>query len=134
MAYIYVTGIKPVEIIKDEEYRKSLDEGLNTTLKKGREELNYKKQHPGESPIFCLENSRYINGRCVCDEGYVLSGNEMYVGDPRKVVCITITSVQNCQNIYGTESYAAKEGDKYVCYFCKPGYKLTAGKTCALIK
>jgi uncharacterized protein (DUF927 family) len=114
MAYVLITGIKPPEVIAKEKYRAQLDKGLETSLKKANEELEYMKQHQGVSTINCLENSRDVNGRCSCDEGYVVSGNEIYVGDFRKVVCIIAT--QDCKNTWGTEAYAKKKGDKYVCY------------------
>ena len=60
----------------------------------------------------CPVNSQYSNGQCVCNDGYVASGN----------TCITYT--QNCQNKYGTNSY----GDKQYCY-CLSGYEFNSDKT-----
>jgi hypothetical protein len=60
----------------------------------------------------CPANSQYFNGQCVCNDGYVASGN----------TCITYT--QNCQNKYGANSY----GDKQHCY-CSSGYEFNSDKT-----
>jgi len=60
----------------------------------------------------CPPNSQFLNGQCVCNEGYVASGS----------ICITYT--QNCQLKYGLNSY----GDKNYCY-CSAGYEFNAIKT-----
>ena len=61
---------------------------------------------------FCQTNSQYSGGQCVCDAGYIASGNS----------CITYT--QNCQLKYGLNSY----GDKQYCY-CSAGYEWDAPQT-----
>ena len=60
----------------------------------------------------CPTNSSYINGQCICNDGYVANGS----------ICITHT--QNCQLKYGSNSY----GDKQYCY-CSSGYEFNSDKT-----
>jgi len=60
----------------------------------------------------CPPNSQYLNGQCICNEGFVASGS----------ICITYT--QNCQLKYGLNSY----GDKNYCY-CSLGYEFNSTKT-----
>lgn len=63
----------------------------------------------------CPANSQYSSGQCVCNDGYVASGN----------TCITYT--QNCQNKYGINSY----GDKQYCY-CSAGYEFNSARTACI--
>jgi len=63
----------------------------------------------------CPSNSQYSNSQCVCNDGYVASGN----------TCITYT--QNCQNEYGINSY----GDKQYCY-CSAGYEFNSTRTACI--
>jgi len=60
----------------------------------------------------CSANSTYINGQCLCNEGYLMRNNK----------CITYT--QGCQLTYGPNSY----GDKQYCY-CSTGYEWNTSKT-----
>jgi len=60
----------------------------------------------------CPLKSQYINGQCICNEGYVSDGTN----------CITYT--HNCQRLYGIYSYSDKNG----CY-CKIGYEWNPSDT-----
>ncbi|GIW66108.1 MAG: hypothetical protein KatS3mg095_0006 [Candidatus Parcubacteria bacterium] len=69
--------------------------------------LNLLKTKENNAPsITCPENSSYINGKCICNEGYVAINNK----------CLTYT--QLCQLAHGPFSY----GDKDYCY-CYEGYE-----------
>jgi len=64
----------------------------------------------------CSSNSMYVNGQCVCNDGYIASGGS----------CVTYT--QNCQNRYGINSY----GDKSYCY-CVSGYRWNNTQTACIL-
>jgi len=64
------------------------------------------------SKINCPQNSTIVVNQCICNAGYVVSGD----------TCITHT--QNCQNQHGINSY----GDKNLCY-CNTGYEWNSSKT-----
>jgi hypothetical protein len=60
----------------------------------------------------CPANSQYVDGGCVCNEGYLWDGSR----------CVTYD--QSCQSKYGPNSY----GDKQYCY-CSAGYEWNMFRT-----